>query len=169
VTRYRQDVEDLIDFVFDSSTFTSSYQNRSRVRLAGWEGELRLAVTGRVGIEGSLTAMEAVDEFADEDLPRRPDLSYSLGGTWQPRSGLAAALRLRRVGVRTDIDFTDPFNPVPVELDPVMIFDGEVSWRLADPLLLRFRVRNLTDASPVWVWGYGSLGRAVHFGVVLGG
>ena len=113
--------------------------------------------------------MEAVDESTGEDLVRRPDHTILLGGSWQIHPALLTTLRLRRIGARLDIDLSDPFDPAVVELAPVLLVDGEVGWRMSDSLSLRVMLRNLTDASPVWVWGYGSRGRSLHFGMIIGG
>ncbi len=167
ITRYRQDVSNLIDFVTDEVTWVSSYANRGSVRLSGWEGEARLALSGRVGLDATATIMEAVDELSGEDLVRRPDFSWSVGVVCQSRSGLSSAVRARRIGTRKDRDLSAPPYPV-IELNPVVLLDGEISWRLRETFAVRLRLRNLTDASPVWVWGYQSMGRALYLGVVLG-
>jgi len=167
ITRYRQEVSNLIDFVTDEVTWVSSYMNRGQVRLSGWEGEVVLALSGRMGLEAATTFMEAVDELSGEDLVRRPDLSWSVGVIWQTLPGLSSAVRARRVGARKDRDLSAPPYPV-IELAPVIMVDGEVTCQIRDSLALRLRLRNLTDASPVWVWGYRSMGRALYLGVVLG-
>ncbi len=166
ITRYRQEIGNLIDFVTDEVTWVSSYRNRGSVRLAGWEGEARLALSGSVGLDASVTIMEAVDERTGEDLVRRPDMSLSAGVIYRPESSLSTSLRFRRIGTRKDRDLSAPPYPI-VDLDPVVLLDGEVSWQLDDSLLLRLRMRNITDASPVWVWGYGSMGRSIYLGIVL--
>lgn len=166
ITRYEQEIGNLIDFVTDEVTWVSSYRNRGSVRLAGWEGEARLALTGSAGLDASATIMEAVDERTGEDLVRRPDMSLSAGVMYRPASDLSASLRFRRIGTRKDRDLSTPPYPI-IDLDPVLLLDGEVSWQLNDALMLRLRMRNLTDASPVWVWGYGSMGRAIYLGIVL--
>jgi len=166
ITRYRQEIGNLIDFVTDETTWVSSYVNRGSVRLAGWEAEARLALSGSVGLDASATIMEAVDERTGEDLVRRPDMSLSAGVMFRPVSALSTSMRFRRIGTRKDRDLSAPPYPI-VDLDPVLLLDGEVSWQLDETFLLRLRMRNITDASPVWVWGYGSMGRSIYLGAVL--
>lgn len=159
---YRQEIEDLIDFVFDPVTSISRYENRSRVHLEGWEAQARLALTGSLGLDGSLTVMEARDEYTGEPLPRRPERTATLSISYRPLSRWSWGLRLRHVGKRIDLVWSERKH-----LRPVTLADGEISCELNPNITVRLRVRNLTDESPQWVWGYGSRGRAFYLGVLL--
>ncbi|MFC1559182.1 TonB-dependent receptor plug domain-containing protein, partial [Gemmatimonadota bacterium] len=166
ITHYRQKIDNLIEFVTDEVTWVSNYRNRGSVRLEGWEAEARLALSGSVGLDASATIMDAVDELTGEDLVRRPDMSLSVGVMVHPVSGISTSVRARRIGTRKDRDLSAPPYPV-IDLDPVTLVEGEVSWQFSETLMLRLKVRNLTDASPVWVWGYGSMGRSIYLGFVF--
>ena len=136
------------------------------IRLQGWEGEARLVLSGSLGFDASATIMDAVDDLTGEDLVRRPDMTLSVGVIFDPGSGFTTSLRARRIGSRKDRDLSAPPYPV-IDLDPVVLMDGEASLQFSETLTLRLRVRNLTDASPVWVWGYGTMGRSIYLGAVL--
>ncbi|MCK4772019.1 MAG: TonB-dependent receptor [Candidatus Latescibacteria bacterium] len=166
LTRYRQDIEGIIDFVTDPTTWVSRYENRSRLRLEGWETGVKLALTGWLGLDGGLTAMEIGDDSAGAGLLRRPRRTATFGLSSRPASRWSWGLRMRYVGERSDKDWSAPPYPV-VELEPVTILDGEISYDLGPDLTIRLRARNLTDQNPEWVWGYGSLGRAFYLGVLF--
>jgi len=162
---FRQDITDLIEFVYDPVGSVSRYENRGRVELAGIEASLRTALTGRLGVESALTFLDLPEE-GENPLLRRPEWSGSAGLRYRDGSGRSAGLRLRRVGERTDLDFS-AFPAVPVRLEPVTLLEGEVLLRVSPSLDLRIRGENLTDEAPEWVWGYGSRGRAFYAGVIL--
>lgn len=167
ITRYRQETKQLIDFVTDPVTWASSYQNRGSVIQAGWESTLRVALTGRLGVNAGLTLMEARDALADVSLVRRPKQTVTLGIDYRPGTRWNAALRARYVGEREDIDFSSLSYPPPrIKLDPVTLLDGEITFNLTEEVALRLKLRNITDESPVWVWGFGSPGRAVYLAVL---
>ena len=134
--------------------------------MQGWEFEAQTALTGGLGVERSLTLMEAHDETANEDLVRRPRLTVTIGLPWRAGERLRGAVRARHVGARSDIDFSQPPYPV-IELTPVTLLEGEVTWVLAEGVAVRLRLRNITDADPEWVWGYGAMGRAFFLGLRL--
>ncbi|MFO7769430.1 MAG: TonB-dependent receptor [bacterium] len=162
---FRQEIRDLIDFVYDPATSTSVYRNRGRVDLMGWEGSLHLALTGRLGLETSLTLLRTGD---GEGVPllRRPEGSGAAGFRYRDTAGRSAALRLHHVGERRDLDFS-VYPAVPVVLDAVTLLEGEVLLPLTPSVDVRLRGENLTDTEPEWVWGYGSRGRTIYAGVIV--
>ena len=166
VSVYRQNVTDLIDFITDPTTWISQYVNRSEVVMQGAEGEVRLALSDRLGAEAGLTLMQARDETAGEDLVRRPALTATLGLDWHSAGALYGSARFRHVGKRSDIDFHSPPYPV-VDLEPVTLVEAELGYEATEHLGLRVRLRNITDADPVWVWGYGAMGRAFYLGLLI--
>ena len=163
ISRFRQDVEGMIDFVTDPETWLSSFENRSRMRLEGWEADLRLAVTGRFGVNASLSIFDLEDNPLSP-LLRRPKRMAAIGLSYRPSSPWIFGLRARYTGERKDKDWSLPPYPV-VQLDPVTITDGEITYSVNEFIDLRLRMQNITDESPEWVWGYGSQGRALYLGI----
>lgn len=163
ISRFRQDIEEMIDFVTDPVTWLSRFENRGRMRLEGWEADLRLAITGRFGVDASLS----IFDFEDNPLSpllRRPKRMAAIGLRYQPSSPWKFGLRARYTGERNDRDWFLPPYPV-VQLDAVTIADGEITYSVNPFIDLRLRMQNITDESPEWVWGYGSQGRALYLGV----
>ena len=166
ITRYNQDVEKLIDFVTDPTTFLSRYENRGEVHMEGWEASMRLVLSSSVGIDGSLTLMDTRDRTGDRPLLRRPKRIVALGVQMAPARGWRTLLRVRHVGERDDLDFSS-FPAPRITLAAVTLLEGYVSFALTPEVTLRLRGENLTDEDPEWVWGYGSRGRAFYAAVIV--
>jgi vitamin B12 transporter len=162
ISRFRQDIEEMIDFVTDPVTWLSRFENRSRLRLEGWEADLGLAITGQLGLDANFSSLDIED---DPLLPllRRPDRTAAIGLGYQPSSQWVFGLRARYTGERNDKDWSQ-FPSEVVKLEPVTVLDGEVTYRFGPSVDLRLRLRNIANENPEWVWGYGSLGRAVYLG-----
>jgi outer membrane cobalamin receptor len=155
----------MIDFVTDPVTFVSRYQNRSEMHLSGWEVDLTWAMRGGLLLEAGLEVIDAVD--ADGlGLVRRPDRTVRAGIEYVPAGPVSGSLRVRRVGERSDLDFSS-FPAERTTLEAVTLLEGHVSVKVAAGAAVRLRVEDLTDAGPEWVWGYGSRGRAVYAAVLL--
>lgn len=162
---FRQEIDELIEFVYDPDTYTSSYQNRGEMELMGWEGSLRSPVSGRLGVEASLALLDP-ERQGEGGLLRRPEHTWSAGLRYSDTAGRRAGLRLRGVGEREDLDFS-VYPAAPVMLEAVTLLEGEVLVPLTPGLDMRLRGENLTDTDPEWVWGYGSRGRTLYAGVIL--
>lgn len=163
ISRFRQDIEGMIDFVTDPVTWLSRFENRSRMRLEGWEADIRLAITGWLGVDASLSILDVEDDPLSP-LLRRPNRMAAIGLSYQPSSPWKFGLRARYTGERNDRDWSLYPSPV-VQLDAVTITDGEITYSVNPSIDLRLRMQNITDESPEWVWGYGSQGRALYLGV----
>jgi vitamin B12 transporter len=166
VTYYRQEVKDLIDFVTDPVTYVSTFRNRGKVHLSGWEVSATYVLSSRLAIDGGLTLMTATDLSNDLALLRRPDRMLNLDLRFEPSGRWSGFLGLRHVGEREDLDFS-LFPSSRVKLERVTLLEGGLSLKLTNHLTLRFRGENLTNEVPEWVWGYGSRRRALHVGLIL--
>jgi vitamin B12 transporter len=165
-TLFDNELEGLIEVVFDPETFTFRNENIGRARTRG----LELGLAGRVAEEwtlgGDYTYLRAEDLEAapeEQDLLRRPENQLRLYVDWKAGFGLDLHLEARYVGGRTDVDpqtFERASNPSYSVVDLAGIYG------LGRHLALQARVGNLLDEEYQEALGFPALGRHAMLGLV---
>ncbi len=133
VAAFHTDADDLI--TFDANAASSVNVNEARIR--GIEGEVSGNIAG-FGTRLAATWLDAEDGDTGNDLPRRPDLTATLG--------IDRAFGPARVG--TEIHYGgERFDELAntTELDSFTVVDVTASYALSDVWTLRGKVANLLD------------------------
>ncbi len=137
ITAYHTKIDNLISWVYDSATYSSSPDNVNEAEIKGTEIELSF-YTGPVSHMLSYDYTDAKDVESGNYLQRRAknsakwNMSYSLSD-WQ--FDLSALYRGK------SFDDTNNTN----ELDPYALVDFAVSYYVWDDLVLRGKITNLFD------------------------
>jgi len=173
---FRNDIEELIDFVFDPITFNSDAVN---VEEAMTEGvEFQVSYKGIEDLELGLgyTYLTALADFQDnpetafvfgmpdaaEDvrLARRPRHQLQLSARFQFTEALNAGIQ--GVGYFDRRDFNSDF--ILVEAEDYFVTRLVADWDMNESWSLFLRVENLLDESYAPAAGFPALGRAGYIG-----
>lgn len=170
LTLFQRNIEQLIVYEFQLG-----YLNRDNLRDRGVELEASALLGTRLSLSGNLTyvrgkleqetapgVIEETDEF-----PRRPRFTSFLGLTYRAESPFLARLTGTYTGGRQDLIFDEQFIPIRLTLDPYLIVNAYVEYRvLRERNLTVFgEVQNLTGAKFVEVTGFSTVGIVPRVGV----
>lgn len=104
LTYFRNEINDLIEFTFDPSTFTSTVENIGEAKTSGIEIFAAADVTDTLRLRADYTYTEAINVATREDLLRRPREKASLAIGWQALPPLVITTTILHIGERFDID-----------------------------------------------------------------
>lgn len=153
---FRNEIDDLIDFVFDPILFVSDGFNVDEALTEGVEAAFTYDVTDRLSLNGSYTYLTAVDTNTDARLEKRPRHTIQAGIdlflTDAIRIGANATSYVDRVGFGG------------ATLDDFVVANLVASWSLNEDLVVFARVENTFDKDYELSAGYPSLGRAGYIG-----
>ncbi|OAV45357.1 TonB-dependent siderophore receptor [Lewinella sp. 4G2] len=168
VTGFQRTIEDVIIFG------NPGYLNRDELDDLGVEVEAFAKLGEQLSINGNFTYVEGEltsEDFSGnptttEDFFRRPRVSGLFGLTYTPSFPLTARLTTQYTGDRPDVFFDASFNQNIVELDPYLLVNFYVEYKLLakQNLTLFADLRNLTDTDFVEVTGFATQGRTVRTG-----
>jgi vitamin B12 transporter len=100
-------VENLIENVFDFTTFTGTNQNVGQADISGIELAGRLDITRTLQVDADYAYVEADNGVTGTPLLRRPRHAWSAGLVWRPVEALSLAARYQRTGARRDVTYDD--------------------------------------------------------------
>lgn len=155
------DYEELVRF-----SFPDGFANLGAARVRGLEASVSTLPRDDVRISADYTWTDAeIATGRDDGLPllRRPRHAADLAVEWARPRG-SAALLLRWVGERDDLDFTKSPGE-RVTLDPYWLVRLTGSARIGANLRLFARVENLLDEEYVEILFFRTPGRALYAGV----
>ncbi|WP_177420896.1 TonB-dependent receptor domain-containing protein [endosymbiont of Lamellibrachia barhami] len=159
---FQNDIENLIQNVFDPVTFLLQPENVAQARIRGLETSLdtRLADWD---LSGSLTLLDPRDRDTDEVLLRRARKTLRLDADRQfGASGIGISLIAQ--DSRTDQDFST-FPAQTVDLAGYALVNLRASHRLSNEWIVRGQIKNLLDKEYETVKTYNSLGREVFVSI----
>lgn len=160
VIYFKNDIEDLITFVFDPNTFLSSPQNVQQAETEGYEAVLGFSPLATLDVQLAYTRTETENLDTGEKLLRRPENEVALNVNWRALSKLRLGLNARQVGKRDDfIGFTRG------TLDSYKVVDLNADYSLTPSWTLTLRVDNVNDEEYEETAGYAAPGRAGYVGV----
>ena len=161
-TYYKNDVENLINCIFDPATFTCPFINIDRAETRGYELATRVAPFERFSFGLNYTRGRATDKATDEQLLRRPRNKGSLFLDWQflPQAGLT--LTGRHFGARSDIHSA---SFATIELDSYTVLDLALRYDFTRHWRLSARVENLDDERYEEIHGFGAAERSAYVGL----
>lgn len=177
VLGFRNEIDELLDFVYDPSTFSFDSVNVEEATTEGVELQVDYAVTERCDIRFGYTYLRAVADYQDDPrtafvfgspdpasdvrLARRPRHSLNLGVSCQITDALRAGFQGSGYFDRKDID---PETYVLTDGDDYFVADLVVDWAIAENWKLTGRVENLFDKEYEPAAGFPALGRASFLG-----
>jgi len=151
---FRNDIDDLIVFVFDPVTFAGGNQNVQRARIEGVE--LGYAYSGaKWRVRAEATLQDPRDRDSGERLLRRARENYVLA---IERSGarFSFAADVSYAGDRRDAAF-----PATVTLDSYVLVNASARFALSDSWSVQARLDNAFDEDYTLVNGYNTAGRSL--------
>ncbi len=175
VTYFENHFEDIIEFVFDLDPTTPNFFNVQAAVARGLEigleyhwktWQLRAAYTyTHTETTDAGLAVAPGDAFIEgEPLLRRPRHRFT-GSIGYEKGRLAAFVDLLYQGSRWDLDFSQGFVPVRVELDAYTRVDARVRYQLTQFLGVFVRFENLLDKTYQEVFGFRGPGFGAYGGL----
>jgi vitamin B12 transporter len=166
VVYYRNDFDDLIDFVSIPAPPFGQYMNRGAVKTEGVETRLQYYVSEPLSLSLDYNYGDAEDQSTGEFLERRARNRGSLSASLQVSDRGTLFLQGRFTGKRFDKVF-DPvtFKSKRVTLGGYTLFDLSITYRLGSHLYVKGRLDNILDRDYEDVSGFGTMGRSGYVGV----
>lgn len=153
---FRNEIDDLIDFVFDSNTSVFDGFNIDEALTEGVEAGFDYQLNESFFLSGSYTYLTAENETTNERLEKRPrhtiQLSAEYAVTDDVSLGVNATTHVDRIG----------FNNAVLKDFSVVNLVG--SWAVSEEIDVFVRVNNLFDKGYELSAGYPSLRRAGYIG-----
>jgi vitamin B12 transporter len=178
-TRFAQRFTDLIQFVSGGPPdWLGSFANLAAARSDGWELEARAVPMNGLVATASYTRLDARVTRLDgsyegllgvgQPLIRRPRHTSAATLTYAAWSRGTAALSVRRIGSRPDLDFREFPSPT-VQLPAHTVVDAAIGVRplrrgIGERLTLTLRAENLFDRDYEEVLYYRAPGRTILLG-----
>jgi vitamin B12 transporter len=109
-TYFHNDITNLIQAVFDNTTFTSTNTNIGKAITEGTENFVSAAITDRVRFRADYTFTRTVDAITGLELLRRPKEKWSANVIWNPIDPLTLSATVLHTGSFIDVsrDFSIP-------------------------------------------------------------
>ncbi|MBI1313643.1 TonB-dependent receptor [bacterium] len=163
VTYFNIDFDNLINYVFNPTTFNFDATNIDRANSRGVELTGELQLDNNTILSGSYTYNEPRDLISGIDLLRRPrhKFNLSLGRYFRDRQAYAS-LNWRYVGARQDL-----IGFVNGRVNSYSVLDASAWYQLSDNIRLFTRIANLTDANYQDVYGYNTAQLSAYGGVTV--
>ncbi|MGX6646904.1 TonB-dependent receptor domain-containing protein [Maricaulaceae bacterium MS644] len=164
---YDGEIENLIENVFDFTTFTGTNRNIGAAELSGWEAYAAWSPADTVTVSGSYTYTDALNADTGQRLLRRPEHAASLSATWRPIEIAALTLTGRHVGERVDVTYDDDgfFVSSRGTADAYQTVDVSGVLDLGTRAKLFLTARNLFDETYEQPAAFAGAPRAVTIGV----
>lgn len=164
---YDGEIENLIETVFDFTTFTGTNQNIGKADLTGYE--LYAAITPITGLQARLdyTHTDATNGDTGVALLRRPEHAVSASLSWQASERLTLSTRLTHTGERLDVTYDDDgfFVSGSGQVDSYQLLDISGHFDLRDDVQLFARIANAFDKTYEQPAAFAGAPRTVSVGV----
>ncbi len=164
---YEGEIENLIENVFDFTTFTGTNQNIGKADLTGYElyASIRPIEALQARIDYSNT--DATNADTGVQLLRRPEHAVTASVTWQASDRLTLNTRMTHTGERLDVVYDDNgfFVTGSGEIDSNQRVDVSGQFDLTDTVQLFGRVSNLFDESYEQPAAFAGAPRTVSIGL----
>lgn len=164
---YDGEVENLIESVFDFSTFTGSNENIGRAQLSGWEGYADWSPLAGLTLGADYTYTDAINADDGSRLLRRPEHAGSMRAVIRPGDIAAVTVRYNFVGERPDVTYDDQgfFVGVGETIDSFQTIDVTGTLDLGESARLFVSATNLLDETYEQPAAFAGAPRAVTVGV----
>lgn len=166
---FDSEIEDLIENVFDFTTFTGQNRNVGRAEISGYEAYAGIAPADGFEARLSYTYTDAVNANTGARLLRRAPHQWTASARWTPNELASLALDWVHVGERRDVTYDDAGFFVGsgnlIEAYALVNLSGEL--RLREDLELFGAVSNLLDETYEQPAAFAGAPRAVTIGLRL--
>ena len=160
-------VENLIETVFDFTTFTGANQNIGEAELSGWEAYGEWTPLEAFTLAADYTYTDAVNADDGTRLQRRPEHAWSARAVIRPSDFAAVTVRYNRVGERLDVTYDDAgfFIGSGQVLDGYETVDVTGTLDLGEAAQLFLSATNLLDETYEQPAAFAGAPRAVTIGL----
>jgi vitamin B12 transporter len=163
VTYFRNDVTNLINNVFDATTFKFSNVNVGEATMHGTESFVSYVVNDQLKLRGDYTTLVTRDESTGLGLRNRPGNKESLTAIWTPDEKFTLSTTLLYVG--RAVEFNRDGTVPRVDSDAYALVNLAAEYKLDQRVTVFGRVDNLLNRhyeSPV---GFDQTGIGVYGGI----
>ena len=164
---YDGEIENLIENVFDFSTFTGVNQNIGKAELSGVEAYARWTPISAVTLSADYTYTDAVNADTGARLQRRPEHAASASARWRPNERAELSLRYAYTGERLDVIYDDAgfFVASGEPVDGFARVDVSGRYQLTEELQVFAAVTNLLDETYEQPAAFAGAPRTASLGV----
>ncbi len=163
-TYFHQNFSDLIQFVFDPTTFLFAPQNVGRARIQGVEAYASFDPVYWIGFYANYTYLDAKDLDTNQELPRVPRNTVNTGVTVTPSSRLTLFMQANVVSSQVESAFAGR-NPGYYRIDAGGTFLVLGQHGRLNRVELTLRIQNLTNQKYDEVLGFPAPGINVLAGL----
>jgi vitamin B12 transporter len=171
---FYRDINDLIFFYFNPTTYQSQYINQDEQKASGGELELTYNITKSTSIkafytyvDGRITTKQNGKDTSFYNLLRRPRNSFQINVGSQLTNNLFISTNFQYIGKRKDAYFDNTlFTTVRTTLDAYILWDVYLQYSLLKKKLNVFAdLRNITNSEYTEVSGFNTLGFTAQGGI----
>ncbi len=162
-TYFHNDITNLIQFVVDPATFSSTNANIGQAITEGTENFVAATITDRVRVRADYTFTRTVDAATGLELLRRPKEKWSANVIWNPTDPLTLSATVLHTG--SFIDASRDFS-IPRLLAPgYTVVNVAADYAVTDQVKVFGRVDNLFNAHYQNPTGFLQPGLGVYGGI----
>jgi vitamin B12 transporter len=163
VTYFHNDIKNLINNVFDLSSFSFTYVNVGAATTYGTESFASIAVTDQLKLRADYTTIVTRDETTGLGLRNRPGHKESLSAIWSPNQQFTLSTTLLYVG--RAVEFNRDGTIPRVDSDAYTLVNIAGNYKVDDRVTVFGRIDNLLNRhyeSPV---GFNQPGFGAYGGI----
>jgi vitamin B12 transporter len=163
VTYFHNDIKNLINNVFDLSSFSFTYVNVGAATTYGTESFASIAVTDQLKLRADYTTIVTRDETTGLGLRNRPGHKESLSAIWSPNQQFTLSTTLLYVG--RAVEFNRDGTIPRVDSDAYTLVNIAGNYKVDDRVTVFGRIDNLLNRhyeSPV---GFDQPGFGAYGGI----
>ena len=140
-TYFHNDITNLIQSVFDSTTFTSTNTNIGKAITEGTENFVAASITDRIRVRADYTFTRTVDATTGLELLRRPKEKWSANVIWNPIDPLTLSATVLHTG--SFIDANRDFSILRLLAPAYTVVNVAADYAVTDQIKVFGRVDNL--------------------------
>lgn len=161
------EIEDLIELIFDFTTFTGTNQNIAAADLSGVEAYAQFSPVDALTVSLDYTYTEATNTATGTQLLRRPEHSWSAQAVWSLSEAARMSARYTHVGERLDVIYDDDgfFVASGQALDSFGTLDVSGTYAVREDMELFASIKNLLDETYEQPAAFAGSPRAATIGV----
>lgn len=164
---YDGEIENLIETVFDFTTFTGTNKNIGKADLSGVEAYVRWTPVVALTLSADYTFTDAVNADTGNRLSRRPEHAWSASAEWRPTDKAALSLRYGFTGERLDVIYDDQgaFVGTGQAIDSFALIDLSGRYQVTADLEVFAAATNLLDETYEQPAAFAGAPRTLSIGV----
>ena len=172
---FRRNIEEMMDFVYNSDRFSFMYINQDEQKDKGVEFDAKIKLSETISlkafysyVDGEITTIENGKDTSYNNLYRRPATSYGLIMTAGIAKKISVSANLSFTGDRKDLTF-DPvtFAPVEITLKNYTLINLFGEYNISKHFQVFVDLRNATNATYSEILGYSAPGFNAYGGARL--